>query len=411
MAANQYMQPWFDTLSQGVQVAQQLRQAALQQQALEQAKQQFAAQQDLHEREFGLQQQLAKSAAIQQGAKPVDPNANTSEPMPELNPLSMVPGQPQFQDSGTTNVPADTGRTISVGGSTLQVPTLQDKLNQEIAQQQAIEKGTMPTAGQIFGNELAPGADPNVPVPNAGQVLAGRAYAQGMRGQQPQAPQGSYKDYSDNNSGHVTRIFFDGAGNELKRVDLGKVVGEKDPAGGAAGEKQVTPDAALASRNKALEDYQKSSKEESDLEQQTLALGTALKSGQHYVDKNGTLKRFDPSATPEEIAAQQDSMRGDLAMKQKRLMEVIAEKNDAMQRYGPTPQVSTAQAQAAIRKGMAPEAGGPIPSSASTVKSAAASKPAVKTARVADVQAYAQKKGITQQQAQQEFQQAGYQIQ
>lgn len=363
--ANQYMQPWFDQLSQGVAVANSLRQAALQQQQLDQAKAQFQSEMDLRNREFGMQQQMERASLIGQGAKPVDASGNTQEPMPQPNSLPMLPGQPVTDPNaqGTTNVPADAGRDITVGGSTLQVPTLVDKMNNEIAQQKAIEQQTMPTAGQIFGDELPPGADPNVPVPNAGQVLAGRAYGVGLRAQQQTGPKLVAHQITADDQGNQTlvRTYDDGSVQEtpLKAKGRSDKFGNPEVAAATTSARALTENQRQESANKALTDYQKSSKEESELQQESLALGTALKTGQHYVDKNGNLKKFDPAVTDEEKAAQLEDMRNRLGVVQNRLQQVVADKNGAMNRYADLsgnnnarPQVSTAAAQAGYRAGV-----------------------------------------------------------
>lgn len=69
MAANQYLQPFFDSLSQGVQVANSLRQAAQQQQ-------QFDRDMKLREGQQALNQQQQYYNAVQSGATPVDKNGN-----------------------------------------------------------------------------------------------------------------------------------------------------------------------------------------------------------------------------------------------------------------------------------------------------------------------------------------------
>lgn len=426
MPANQYLQPFFDSLSQGVQVAQHLNQAAIQHQQLQEAQREFNARQALQQQEFGLSSQLDKANLVGQGATPVDSSGNVNAPAPQPVQTTNAAGVPSTTLANTGQsaaVPADASKpTVSVGGSTLEVPTLQDKLQQQISSQQQVEAATYPTAKQVFGDLLPNGADPNLrfPINQAGSVLAGRAYGQAVRGeqQQPQDPTKTItkQQIERDDKGNLTAVnsFADGHVEAAPVLDKqGKQVkGQSDKfgnggeAGGGAG-RQLTPDAILATRNKALEDYQKAGKEESGLEQESLALGTALKSGQHYVDKNGNLKRFDPAATPEEVAAQQDDMRNRLTTVQKRIQEVIAEKNDAMQRYGTKPQVSTQQAQQAIQSGMAPQQGGAAPAKTSRQ----GGQPTKKVATKANVQAYAAQKGISSQQAQQEFAQAGWTVQ
>jgi hypothetical protein len=109
-------------------------------------------------------------------------------------------------------------------------------------------------------------------------------------------------------------------------------------------------------------------------------------------------------------------MKNRFAAVTRRREEVVAEKNDAMGRYGATPQVSTQQAVQAI------EAGNPKPDSkpadTAAPKPAATAGPAgtppagpQKIATLENVKAYAQKKGITVDAAKQEFAAAKYQVQ
>lgn len=254
MATNPWIAPYTQTLTQGAQVAQALVQAALQKRALDQAQQQFAQRQDLAEKEFGMQQQLEKAAFIGQGAKTVDPNGNvnvtapepasTQSPAPVTTDVNGLPAQglsihPALNTASgvTANVPANPNTpTVSIGGATLQPATPWDKTQMQIESQKALEAGTMPTAGQVYGDLLIPGSDPNLRIPlnEIGPAYNSRMYAQMLRNsmQGQQQPGGSVKDYTDTRTGHVTRITFDGAGNEVKRVDLGKIAGEKNPEEG-----------------------------------------------------------------------------------------------------------------------------------------------------------------------------------
>lgn len=210
MAANQYMQPFFDSLSQGVQVAQSLRQASMQQQQLQEAQREFNARQALSEQEAGLQQNLDKASMIGQGATPVDASGNVNVPAPQpvqtttkppvpiagstlldkLNANIRIPSVGLANTGQTANVPADASKpTVSIGGSTLQPATPLDKLNASIAAQRATEQATWPTAKQIFGDDLPPGADPDLRMSEnqVGSVLGSRSFAQELKNRQPQA--------------------------------------------------------------------------------------------------------------------------------------------------------------------------------------------------------------------------------
>lgn len=162
---SQYTQPFFDSLSQGVQVAQSLRQAALQQQQLQQAHDEFQQQQQLKQQEFAANQQQSLAAALSNGAKPVDASGNvnvaapvaqsTLTPSPAASPFAPQPGGAaplptgassmtpslNFGTGATANVAADPGRgSVSIGGQKLQVQTPADKFQEQLGQQGQLEK-------------------------------------------------------------------------------------------------------------------------------------------------------------------------------------------------------------------------------------------------------------------------------
>jgi hypothetical protein len=119
MPANQYMQPFFDALSQGVQVAQSLRQAALQQQYLQQEREAQQQRQKLAQQEFDAQQQAALSEQLAKGARPVGPDgtvdgATASQP-PASQPPAPQPSQPaprQAPPPASTTPPSGPASTL-----------------------------------------------------------------------------------------------------------------------------------------------------------------------------------------------------------------------------------------------------------------------------------------------------------
>jgi hypothetical protein len=354
MAENQYMQPFFDSLSQGVQVAQGLRQAALQQQELDlqknrQADEASFRQQELDRqgRESGLRENLDRATLLQQGAKPVDAQGNVPTPTPApLNDMNAEPGQ-RFTLNGTasTPLPTDPGRTMSIGGSPLQVPGIQDMLDQDLVRRKAesgIGKVPLTKEGSDMIGGMFPEGTPVSPEHMPGLAAVARANAINNKEPKPRALQ---------HTGFTTDgrpLSFD---PESGKTTAGDRIPGMENQGGAGADKTLTPDAMLNARLKSLSDYKGASKEEADLEGERLALGTALRTGQHYIDAKGALKKFDAGATDEEKSAMQDNMRQMFQAKTNRLKQVIADKNDAMGRYGTTPQVSNDKAFAAIDHG------------------------------------------------------------
>jgi hypothetical protein len=371
MPANEYMQPFFDSLSQGVQVAQHLTQAALQMRELQQQRAAEQARQQLAQQEFQAQQQQSLGQALAGGAQPVrNGNVSIPAPTPQVNAptLQSTGGMSlDFKNTTPADVPADPSRTYTVAGQTLQAPSLQDQLDRTIANKKALED-----ADRIaISDKLADAAG----LPRGSKVspehLAGLgAMAHWLNPpQQDNSPTVLHTQIIGDDKGNQTIVnqMSDGTVKETPLNAKGKTDKFAHPEVEAANAntRALTANAAQDVKNKALADYQRLTKEESEIDQQRLAIGTALKSGQHYVDKNGTLKKFDAAATDEEKAAQLEDMKNRFAAVTKRREEVVAEKNDAMQRYGATPQVSTQQAVQAIRDGAQPGASAPKQAAAS----------------------------------------------
>jgi hypothetical protein len=399
-----------------------LQQSAMQKRALQQQQDQFTQEQALRTQEFRDRQQQGLAAALESGAKPVDASGNVQTPgmAPALTRDPQGNLTPSLVTSGTESLPANSGQTYQVAGRTFQAPSLQDQLGRSAAFENAKRDADRIPISDKLANAIgvAPGTKVSPEHLSGIGALAHWLNPAAADNSPTVIQQGTSKD--DKGNQVAWRILSNGTKEETPLNAKGTTDRFGNPNDPNAPGKQLTPDAILTARNKALEEYQKSSKEESQLEQDTLALGTALKSGQHYIDRNGNLKRFDPAATPEEIAAQQDSMRSVLAAKQKRIQQVIADKNDAMQRYGTKPQVSTATAQAAIQSGMAPAAPAP-PAPGAGTKTAPVQAPQVapgapKQIKRAQLNEYVAQfkqrtgKTITPQQAEARFKAANIQV-
>lgn len=125
---------------------------------------------------------------------------------------------------------------------------------------------------------------------------------------------------------------------------------------GAGGGRQLTPDASLANQRANKADYEKNAAAELTARQQRDGLDAALQSGKAYLDKNGRLTPFssmkDADGNPisaDTIAAYQAEMRQRRAVLETAIEQAVANKNNAMQANGVTPQVSTQQAIAGYR--------------------------------------------------------------
>jgi len=137
-----YLSPYLESLGQGVQVVQQLRQAAQQQQELAERKRQFDAEMALRQTQNTqgqAHQQLAdKLNLLTSGAQPVSqgslgPETTQTQPMAGP-PVSLVPGGPSYQPATTARAPVDPGRVVAAPGSSQQyyVPTQQETAEREL---------------------------------------------------------------------------------------------------------------------------------------------------------------------------------------------------------------------------------------------------------------------------------------
>ncbi len=121
-------------------------------------------------------------------------------------------------------------------------------------------------------------------------------------------------------------------------------------------DRQVTPDAILADRRANQKDYENNSAAEIKARQDVQALTAAIGNGKVYVDPKGSVKPFSAmkqsdgtALSSDDIAAYQQEMKQRLDVAKSAIETAVANKNNAMQRNGVTPQVSTQDAINAYR--------------------------------------------------------------
>lgn len=371
MAANQYMQPWFDTLAQGVQVAQHLRQAAVQQKQLQQARQEFQQRQNLQNQEFGLHQQLEKARLVQAGATPVDAQGNVNLPgsTPSFgDPLGVAP----LPSAPAASFAASPNRTVTIGTSAFELPS-DDELTQDAAdRQRAIYNATaVPISDQAAkALGVAPGTRlPAREIAGYGGLSGALARAGKAQPKKP-VPWRTSIVTADNGKSSEVVTYSDGSVKEIPLQAKGrtdKFVNPGTPGTGNAGA-GVTPDAGLANRSRELKTYSNLLSQESQLNQQRLRLGAALRTGTYYLDKNGNLKpmtdKYGAPLNPQQIAAQQDDMRQRFDAATNELKNVVNQKYDVMGRVGAKPRVPRAQVLAAIDAGSGKKSAQPSANSA-----------------------------------------------
>jgi hypothetical protein len=164
MAENQYLQPFFEQLSQGTQVASQIRAAAQQQAQLDQANQQHKAEMALKTRQLDMQQgehdradkqqQFSNSLVVlKAGGQPLNAQGGTDQPvqLPTGSAPGATPGGTEM-----TSVPAPPGQTLSAGGQQFQVPTLDESSKAEIGRRIAMASSLDKEKLENEGVELPP---------------------------------------------------------------------------------------------------------------------------------------------------------------------------------------------------------------------------------------------------------------
>lgn len=140
------------------------------------------------------------------------------------------------------------------------------------------------------------------------------------------------------------------------RIDTKTTLDLSESGGGADGGRKLTPNASAAETRANQTDYEKNATAELQARQQRDGLDAAIAGGKAYMDKNGRLQPFlsmkDANGDPvsaDTIAAYQTEMKQRRAVLQTAIEQAVSNKNNAMQRNGVTPQVSTAQAIAGYR--------------------------------------------------------------
>lgn len=334
MAANQYLQPFFDSLSQGVQVAQHIASAAQQAREFQQTQTLAQSQEALRQQEFDAQQQQGLGTALQNGAQPVSNTGQVplSTPLPRPSATTDAAGG-MTVDPGTANpqtsIAGDPNRQYQIGGQTLQAPTLQDQLDRETATRN-IGRVPLTQAGSDMIGGMFPAGTPVDPAHMPGLAGVARANAAANKGEKPT----KYEKAGFTDKGEP--ISFNPDTNEY--TTGAPIPGAATPAAGtaASGEKQMTPNELQAAKEKELGNYQARLKEKNELESENANIAIALKTGKHYVDKQGNLTAFDKGAgsIPEDgQSGYQDGMRARLAANQARLPQIISDMQGAQNRY------------------------------------------------------------------------------
>lgn len=162
------------------------------------------------------------------------------------------------------------------------------------------------------------------------------------------AEQGKVVQSRDTRNGHA--LYYN---NVTGAETVGGPV-DMDASGGKG--KAVTPDAALADRRANQKDYEQNAKGEITYRQTRDTLDSAIQNGKVYVYPNGRTVPFSSMKTADGNSLSQDDVNAYIAdMKQRRdaaetgIEQSVTSKNDAMQRNGVKPQVSTQDAINAYR--------------------------------------------------------------
>ena len=461
--ADQYLQPFFDTLSQGVQVAQQLKQAAIQQA-------QFNRDDAFRNRQQDLREQEAQMSAIQSGAKPVDAAGNTSyAPRPSvsmtLDPSTQTPVTPQPAAPVAPSEPPPT----PVGGNPV-MPWSPEAQTAPPPQQppgrrlfdastlaQSPNMGTAPDIQQTVpstGLQLNPGTSappqgfaadakrtysvgnqkfedptwaeklqrttdqwnaqkyPTEEGVDIGDELAKAAHLPkgtkippsklGQLGPliKQMAPAGeSYDDYTDKN-GVVTRLFSDEKGNPTRKVSLGSIGKSSRAAGGGAGDgSEEKPITATAKAAEA----QKALTDYDTFNK----LKAKLENENDLLDvaiKNG-VQRVDAKGNL--VNYDKPGEHATPAQRKGFIEEMQARKTANLRQL---PQVISDMQGAQNRYADFSGKESARPTNPDGSRIGGPQPKPTKRATMANIQAYAAKKKITPQQAQKEFEGSGYQI-
>lgn len=351
MAENPYLQPFFDSLSQGVQVAQHITSAAQQQQQLDTENALSQSRQALAEQEQREREQSTLADALRNGATPVDGSGNISVPNPSItSTMAPVTTDPNMNftsplvhslmnanGGGSASVASDPGQTVTLGGRQVQMPSMQDQLERTRALDEAKDMaGRSPLTQEgsdMIGNMFAPGTlvDP-AHMPG----LAGIARAK-VAGDKPE------KTTKFEKAGFTDKgepVSFD---PDQNKYVVGKPIAGMaavSAPGGANGEKQMTPNERQNAGDKAMASFHNFESQEMDLRQQLDRLDHGLKTGGAYTvttDDKGKSKlvkavtdKDGNPPDPQEILSDLQTQRENVG---NRLRQVLTNKYDAGDQY------------------------------------------------------------------------------
>jgi hypothetical protein len=429
MADNQYMQPFFDSLSQGVQVAQHITSAAQQQRQFDQQQQLAQSQLALSQQEQGFREHQGLSQLLQSGAgelvpddgmRPQSPISNdpkdaatamqlTQTPssgggssaappaapatggtdyanpspfsyQPQADTVPNSPALPGAPTAGASSMPSmpgasapagtglmsqlnaasgvaaptpaygvtpsqqpqgtpyDPNRIVSLAGRKVYIKTPEEMNAQNAAAKAAesdVDKIQLPntvadTLGYPRGTKMKP-----VDIDKAAALVK-----QFKPEDSGKTIQRSWESKDDSGNQTLVTQYTDGTVNEMPLKAKG-TSNKFDPANAAASAtegqtKALTENQRQESANKALKDYQTLNEQKTKLEAENSNIAIALKTGKHYLDKDGHLTAFDKGAgaIPEDAqAGYQDAMKARLAANQSRLPQVVSDMQGAQNRY------------------------------------------------------------------------------
>jgi hypothetical protein len=344
MPENQYMQPFFDSLSQGVQVAQHLTQAALQMRELQQQREAEQARQQLAQQEFQAQQQQRLGQALTNGAQPVRPDGTAGPGAPRAT-QTMTPGDPNtaqpvttFDQSNMQQFQADPARTYTVAGQQLQAPTIQEQLDRQIASKKALEDADrIPVSDKLADAAGLPRGTKVSPEHLAG--LGAMAHWLNPP-QQDNSPTVLHTQIIGDDKGNQTIVnqLSDGTVKEtpLKAKGKSDKFGNPEAEAASINAKSMTDNQRRQAGEQALKDYQEGIKEEARLNTENHLIASALKSNNKlYVTSDGKLRSYsqDKLDDPDDQKAIQEEMKTRLQNNLQRLPQVISDRQGAQNRY------------------------------------------------------------------------------
>lgn len=234
--------------------------------------------------------------------------------------------------------------------------TQADKWGLQKAAQQLGAAQDQQTYSQVW-NQLPAGVARNFDPPenwNA-QTTPQKARMVGMTPEQ-QANQGKdqYSPTSMTTSAGSPLVFDRQSGRYIPQANITGLLrpGQEDNGTGSGGPGSMTPDAVAKQARENVTDYQNFAKMEGPLNLERMRLGSALTSGNSYIDDKGRLKPIDPTKqTQDQTREQQADMAQRFIAASNQLKQILSQKNDALLRAGQQPQTSTEQAITALDQG------------------------------------------------------------